>query len=101
MAPELFCGSQRQVFAISVLCKGAVTAEPVRLTTRMRLLARPQAPPATVRFCGQQPAMSAILVSCREIAQARLPRSIMEVTSLDTRRVHDACARFCGLMRLQ
>src|SRR5438477_12263495 len=101
MAPELFCGSQRQVFAISVLCPGGVTAEPVKLTPRMRLLARPQAPPASARFCGQQPAMSAILVSCREILQARLSQLTMLVMLWDTRKVQEACARFCGRKRLE
>src|SRR5436190_21337433 len=101
MAPELFCGSQRQVFAISVLCPEGVTAEPVKLTTPIRLLARPQALPATVRFCGQQPAMSAILVPCRETLQARLSQSIILVMLWDTRRVQEACARFCGRKRLE
>src|SRR5437867_2562921 len=67
LAPELFCGFQRQALKISVLCPGAVTAGPVTLTTRMRLRARPQVPPTTVRSGGQQRAMCAILVLCREI----------------------------------
>src|SRR5207253_5967868 len=101
MAPELFCGYQAQAFIIPVLCPGAVTAEPVRLTTPIRLLARPQVPPATVRSCGQKPVMSAILVPCREILQARLSQSIMLVMLLDTRKVQEACARFCGRKRLE
>src|SRR5712692_1523351 len=101
MAPELFCGYKAQAFIISVLCPGAVTAEPMTLTTRMRSLARPQVPPETVRSCGQKPAMSAILVPCRETLQARLSQSIMEVMLWDTRRVQKACARFCGRKRLE
>src|SRR6266513_2483020 len=101
MAPELFCGSQAQAFIISVLCPGAVTAEPVTLTTRIRSLARPEVPPATVQSCGQKPVMSAILVPCREILQARLSQSIRLVMLLDTRRVQEACARFCGRKRLE
>src|SRR5882724_3083882 len=101
MAPGLFCGYQEQASIISVLCPGAVTAEPRTLTIRMRSLACPQVLPATVRSCGQKSVMYAILVPCRETLQARLSQSIMEVTSLDTRRVQEACARFCGLQRLE
>src|SRR5205807_4521007 len=101
MAPELFCGYKAQAFIISVLCPRAVTAEPMTLTSRIRSLARPQVPPATVRFCGQKPVMSTILVPCREILQARLSQSIRLVMLWDTRGVQEACARFCGRKRLE
>ncbi len=101
MAPELFCGREAQVFAISVLCPEAVTAGLVQLTTPMRSPGPPRVPPASVRSYGQKPAMYAILGLCREILQARLPQSIMLVRLSDTRKAREACTHFCGRQRLE